>query len=447
MQMLITTTVFYALGLVAYWLLLRPLAAHHFNRGYLLAVLLGGILLPFVPSWDGYAWLGVSMDTVAQAWLPQVSIGPTATEMPAFEREAPTSITTWLTWAYVLGLAIGIGLVWRSAVRLRRVFSESEAVVLEGHWGIKLYTSSHAGAPFSFGRRVWVSDWTRVPEEEQAVMLRHEAAHARLGHLLDNVLSTAVLFVLWFHPLVYALRRELRRVHELQADAAVLSVTSPAAYQSILLRHQFYDYPALAYGFAGSPLQSRFMMMNVAFRQNQRWRLVVAVFGLLGLAAACTAEDALDPKKIENLVPAPPPPPPPPPLPPPPPPVPPAPDSTSVFRVVDQMPRFSACEEVANQGDQAQKVCSEKKMIEHIYSNLRYPQSSRDSGIEGKVICHFIVNLDGSLSDIKILKSPDTALSEEVVRVLTAMPRWQPGQQDGKDVRVQFTLPVQFKLG
>ena len=78
--------------------------------------------------------------------------------------------------------------------------------------------------------------------------------------------------------------------------------------------------------------------------------------------------------------------------------------------------------------------------------NIKYPPICVEQGIQGRVYCQFVVNRDGSIVDIKILRSPDPALSKEAERVLKMMPRWSPGKQRGKPVRVKFSLPVMFRL-
>jgi protein TonB len=79
-------------------------------------------------------------------------------------------------------------------------------------------------------------------------------------------------------------------------------------------------------------------------------------------------------------------------------------------------------------------------------SNLRYPKEARDNNIQGRVILTFIVEKDGSLTDIKAERSPDPSLSTEAVRVMSASPKWIPGTQNGKPVRVQYAVPIAFSL-
>lgn len=79
-------------------------------------------------------------------------------------------------------------------------------------------------------------------------------------------------------------------------------------------------------------------------------------------------------------------------------------------------------------------------------SNLKYPPSAAEMEIQGRVICEFIVEKDGSISNVKVVKSVDDDLDKEALRLINAMPKWRPGKQNGKTVRCYFTMPVTFRL-
>lgn len=79
-------------------------------------------------------------------------------------------------------------------------------------------------------------------------------------------------------------------------------------------------------------------------------------------------------------------------------------------------------------------------------SHINYPQAAQDNGVQGKVVVRFIVNKDGSVSDVTVLKSVDRDLDREAVRVVKSMPKWQPGKNNGVPVRSYFTLPINFRL-
>jgi len=82
----------------------------------------------------------------------------------------------------------------------------------------------------------------------------------------------------------------------------------------------------------------------------------------------------------------------------------------------------------------------------YLRENLRYPREARKKEIEGKVIVKFIVNEDGTVSDVTVLKCIGGGCDEAAMRVIKYMPRWKPGTKDGKPVKVYFTLPIHFKL-
>ena len=116
-----------------------------------------------------------------------------------------------------------------------------------------------------------------------------------------------------------------------------------------------------------------------------------------------------------------------------------------IFKVVEDMPRFPGCE---NQGlgKNELKSCSQRKMLEYLYSNIKYPNEAKDSGIEGKVVLQFIIEKDGSISNIKILRDIGSGCGNEAVRVVKSMPKFVTGKSRGKPIRIQYTLPVTFQL-
>ena len=85
-------------------------------------------------------------------------------------------------------------------------------------------------------------------------------------------------------------------------------------------------------------------------------------------------------------------------------------------------------------------------LMKFLNDNIIYPIIAQENGIQGRVITTFVVERDGSITDINVVRGQDPSLDKEAVRVIKTMPRWKPGQQRGKPVRVRFTLPVQFRL-
>jgi len=102
-----------------------------------------------------------------------------------------------------------------------------------------------------------------------------------------------------------------------------------------------------------------------------------------------------------------------------------------IFVVVENQPEFPG-------GNAA--------MMKFLSDNIKYPVIAQENGIQGRVICNFVVERDGSITDVQVVRGVDPSLDREAVRVIQSMPRWTPGKQRGQAVRVRFTLPVVFRL-
>lgn len=106
-------------------------------------------------------------------------------------------------------------------------------------------------------------------------------------------------------------------------------------------------------------------------------------------------------------------------------------DEGQIFQVVEQMPEFPGGMEA---------------LMKYLQKNIKYPSRAQDNNIQGRVMVSFVVNRDGSIVDPEILKAVDKDLDNEALRVIKAMPKWNPGKQRGKPVRVKYTVPVTFRL-
>ena len=486
---LLTTTLLWAVGLLLYGLLLRPVAAHAFNRAYLLALTVLGLGLPWLPVARPELPLVPVFDPAPAVWLDEVVVtaagGGAWPELPLL----PT--------VYLVGLAVALGLAARRIAGVVRCFGESRPLPHVQAGGMRVRETPLAVGPFGFGRTLFVAEWASLAPADRARLVRHEVEHWRRGHLVDNLLSGLACALAWFHPLAYVLRRELRLVHEYQADRATVTHFDLRAYRRQLLGQQLHPrLPSLVAAFAHQPLQNRFDMMTRSFRPAQTWRLPLAACGLAAVTLACSKESITDedlaqlaaaqdegPEAEAELA---------------------AmissgeytitrdtiisihPDTyeeemeivllvrdgegdvvrsfkasaeapndgeaheesavaelvrgQEVFRIVEEMPYFRGA------GCGKDKACNEKAMLQHLYSSVRYPDEVRDDGVEGKVIAEFVVGTDGAILSPRIVRSPHPALSAEVLRVLSEMPEWVPGRQRGQDVQVSFVLPVQFRM-
>ena len=107
------------------------------------------------------------------------------------------------------------------------------------------------------------------------------------------------------------------------------------------------------------------------------------------------------------------------------------PDANGVYRICEEMPDFP--------GGMAE-------CMKWLAKNMKYPQIAQENGVQGRVIVQFVVNRDGSIVDAQVARGVDPYLDKEALRVVGLMPKWKPGKQRGKEVRVKYTLPVMFRL-
>ena len=84
--------------------------------------------------------------------------------------------------------------------------------------------------------------------------------------------------------------------------------------------------------------------------------------------------------------------------------------------------------------------------MKYLGSNIKYPTISQETGSQGKVIVQFVVDRDGTISNPEVVRGVDPYLDKEAIRVISSMPKWTPGVQNGKKVRVEYTVPVSFRL-
>ena len=476
-------------GWGVYRVLFHERAHFSFNRRFLLGVTALAVVLPAVhvprpalfasATGNLAAVLGQRMQV-----LPELVVNGThtATDVP---------------WGWALGMLYAGGAAAVAAVLLLRLYRLWQLHRLPGEVtdGYRLVRLPHAGPTFTFLNRVYQHEEPPLTPSEQRAVLVHEAAHVRERHSLDVLWINVLKIPFWFHPVIYRLDRNLRAQHEYLADRAVVNTQSTATYVRLLARQQL-DRSGfvLSHDFSAVQPQTRIHMLHQKTVRPARRRtlLSLAVLFLLTLYVACEqeqvtespvtestavqAENALhslyrkydferaDYKLIYNQPEA---------------------GAGSAEVLLQNTARFSAgdrrraekladvmAEELSKEmqgklsdvdqarqtdaGDeiflvvehQAEPVGGIKAFFDNYMSGaLRYPGDARTQGVEGRVFVEFVVEKDGSLSNVKTLKSPHPALSAEAERVMRASPPWQPGKQADNAVRVRMVMPIAFKLG
>lgn len=407
-----------------YKLLLSRETFHRFNRFALLGIVAVSFIVPCVELTAHYSTEISRSFTSLERFMEysSVDVEAAAAAVPAFRRQG------LILSVYVLGaLFFAVRQGW-SMHRMYRLLHRGACV--RGEDGVKILVYEGEIAPFSWMNYMVVS--RRDYEEHAPAILAHEKAHIRKKHSYDILLVDICMILQWFNPAIWLLKRELQNIHEYEADEAVLKRGIDAKnYQLLLIKKavgtRLYS---MANSFNHSSLKKRITMMRKK-RSNAWARLkYVYVLPLAAIAVAAFARpevssglNEISSSKVMELsefvqtesakiVEA-------------------KKDTDVVFQVVEEMPEFPGGME---------------ELFKFMSTNLKYPVSAQKARKQGRVVIQCTVEKDGSLSEVKVVRSVDPDLDAEAVRVVSAMPKWKPGRQRGQVVRVKYALPVIFKL-
>ena len=276
-------------------------------------------------------------------------------------------------------------------------------------------------------------------------ILLHEMGHIRHAHSLDVIFTELFTVILWFNPVSWLMQYSLRQIHEYSADCTVLRSGADAReYQRLLIRKAAGTaFHSIANSFNHSNLKNRITMML----QNQTSKRAYAKSLSLLPVAAClllvfsASGPAKADKVNENF-----------------------PESQEIFSAVqpsspavEAVTLPSGAQDPAAQSDDPVpfKDVGEKPSFNGgdandfsrwVCKNLVYPDAAKEAGISGRVTLKFVIETDGSVTGVEVLRGADSVLDKEAVRVVSSSPKWTPGKIDGKPVRVAYVFPVLFNL-
>ena len=422
-----------------YRLMLARETFHRVNRLTLLLTATASFVLPLC--------IITLHKTVRMEAVPMVSVGNLQMEMAA--DAGPEWWQVLLPAIFIIGVVATLGHTLMSMFRILMLIKRSEKHPQPD--GITIcVTSNDQIQPFSWMHYIVMN--RRDYEDGNPAILAHERGHIRLRHSWDLLLVDTLTALQWFNPAMWMLRQDLRAIHEYEADGEVLSLGINARqYQYLLItKTAGIGGYSLANGISHSTLKNRINMMLHKKSERRSLLKLLALIPIVGLALALNARTVTDyvydePQKqqpvkkgkkagtikvngqeikvveqddivtVEGEVEAP------------------AQESPAddAFDVVEQMPEYPG---------------GPKALMEFLNNNVQYPAEAEKAGIQGRVIATFVVEKDGSISNAKVVKSVDPLLDAEALRVIGAMPNWKPGMQNGKVVRVKYTVPLSFHL-
>ena len=429
---------------VPYTLLLHRDSFFRLNRFVLLGVLLLSLVLPLC----NVSWLSMDGQPVVHAaQMQMVEIGIPVNVLPQYEvmeeaSSAPSSFTLFgvLTLIYIIGMAVMLILrLWQMGCLRLQLWRGS--LWRHSEDGITVYCHADRVAPFSWMNSIVISEEDYAESGREIIL--HETGHIRFRHSWDVLLLTLVQMVQWWNPLAYMAGISLRDVHEYEADDYVLRQgVSASAYQMLLLKKAVgYGSYTFANNFNHSLTKKRITMMRKS-KSNPWMRskvLYVIPVTTLALSVFATPEIVSPVQDVVSKFES---------------------KGTDTSADLQAIGKFSTeiMGEVQNAttanedtiygkvDKNAEYPGGTEALMKFMMTNLKYPETCRKEGIQGRVYILFVVNTDGSIVDMEKVRSPHADLTAEAMRIIKMMPKWTPATVGGKTVRSRFILPVIFRL-
>ena len=416
------------LCLIAFYLLWKLLLSretfHRFNRVALLMAMALALVLPLIKI----TFNNVSPAVQQMIVLDEIVVG----NANAAQQSSPLSQWTVMgviAAVYILGMVVVFVWHWHGKWQLNRLLSQGRVVRCDG--GIVLHVLPGDPSPFSYFNHVVIGekDYHDNPTE----ILVHEAAHISLKHSWDVGFMSLLTVFQWWNPAAWLMCREMKQIHEYEADQAVLNNGIDARqYQLLLIKKSVGDQLfSMANNFNYQSLKKRIRMMTI--KKSSRWKTLraLAVVPVIALALLAFANPEMNTAPVAGQM-----------------------ENTGseavpatkavqvtddqqtgkdkesrIYKSVEQMPRFPG---------------GEAALMRYLQENIQYPAEAAKNNIQGRVVVQFVVEKDGHIGEVKVVRPVSEELDAEAVRVIKTLPDFEPGRQNGEAVAVWYTVPVSF---
>ena len=470
---IITTFIATAVLWLTYRLLFRNCNRFQFNRFLLLSMTAFAFALPFI-------------HITIPAQLPEnvtftqnIPSYFTLQEVVVKAQDASPDSLNWINLVsilYIIGVILFLAKLTFNILKIRKI---AMANASESICEINIVMTEEEHIPYSFMNNIFLPKGGTDPK-----ILKHEMSHVRNRHSYDIVfIETATAFQ-WFNPFMRLIKKDLQNIHEYTADRDVIDNGADKTDYMMLILQQ-----CTASGTGARPGASTSIGNNFSFSLTKkrikmitqkkktkglifRALLTMPVFATLLLANCIPNNNVLNAQTVNtnsldtelNIT------------------IPPSgalniidtcsehgsfdfscikndtvidfsfwpddfwyierksgdsynvsliPKNDSIYKIVEQMPEYPG---------------GTAKMLTFISENIKYPQSAMEKGIEGKCYIQFVIDVDGSITNVELMRGFDEECDAEALRVVNLMPKWKPGKKDGKPVRVHYMIPIAFKL-
>lgn len=350
------------------------------------------------------------------------------------ETISDSTIATWITSCarvHCATAAILLIFLLASIIRILTIKMQSASAIYQTH-----RLSVHGNdslSPFAWGGWIFVSR-KDLTDKNQEMIISHENAHNIHRHWIDNIAARLVCILQWFNPAAWLLEKELKNVHEFQADSCVINEGFDAhAYQMVIIEKAVGSrFASVANSLNHSSLNKRItMMLSSKKRQPARLRAVAAA-GIASAAVLLMSTDVManainriSQQGYESEMP----------------------DKVKDFstKITNPAPAASTTEQ-AKPDKLPQYPGGTTALLQHVLDNMKYPASAIDAEKQGVVTVQFIIDKNGNVKNPEILKGVCPELDKEAIRVVKTINGWEPGTSDGKPVDCSFVLPITFRL-
>jgi len=494
---------------LVYRLLFRNSNRLHFNRFFLLTSMLLALVMPLLGLLSGIEapqmatlkqqlFNGIMLNEVivtpdGQPVLPEVTVTTSTT---------PSRFSVWqvIGGIYLLGVSVMTLLFLIKLGRLVMLIIRSPKRKMNGCTAV--FTGREQGS-FSFFRYAFFPNENVDPD-----IMRHEMSHIEHHHSWDILFAEVMMILQWFNPFIYLYKKELQSLHEYQADRDVVATGVDKKNYMMLILQQCtaVDFSGMSNNFSLILTKKRIKMITKNEKAKGLWWRLLATLPVLAILLIANTKVTAQEKQVnpnppvdtdtyqivmyeyddedripvndtvlmnddgsyteikrepdvdpetgkkrtkvsfatydkdgnpapggfhiksepgegEDVVyritpqqgfrfPA-------------------EPDNDSIYQIVEQIPKFPG---------------GESALMEYVSKNVAYPEEAKEKEIQGRVFIGFVVEKDGSVSNVKVLRGIGGGCDEEAVRVIKGMPKWKPGMQKGKPVRVSYQIPINFKL-
>ncbi|CAN5233319.1 hypothetical protein BH23BAC1_BH23BAC1_32590 [soil metagenome] len=483
------------LFIMVYFLWLRLETRFSFSRLFLLCALVFSMFFPLFhfQSESGSKLIPSVSQAVPAYLLPEIIITDGETSVKSSSQAA--GYWNIVKFIYLAGVLLFSLIFIFQLLGLVRLFKKVEKYQWNGCF---VAESEEKGPTFSFLNFIFIGQAGILQEEEKLTILKHESIHAHRYHSIDILLVNLISIIFWFNPILRIYKKTLIQLHEFEADDRSVEKIEIQSYCNLLAKValQSADYP-LANHFNKSLTLKRILMMKTIKTKTKDWKVlaIAATFPMVFLFIACqdqVMEDMKDitknstmsldyPKEVQmkldelknedpdgkfqviefneegalrikdlekqygtlpssiSLIKA----------------FPDNSDKGTEYAILNFNEKTNQLVESSAAQDEIFTVVEEAarpeggldQYYQYIAQNLKYPAQARRMGVEGKVFVQFVVNKDGSISDVQAIKGIGAGCDEEAVRVIAASPNWIPARQRGKEVKLRMVIPITFMFG